>query len=157
MEYASRDACRTCPNRCTDSRHEKHVNIGNNSAFVSIVMYGDPNCPLQKMPDVAQNSPYNNFGKLKRDKRRVMVYIKRDIPKQKLRQQTSEHPFGSIKRHDGARNFLCRGKEKVAAEFALSALAYDIRRAVALCGGVQKRIERYRGIAMPKNRKMAGI
>ena len=35
-----------------------------------------------------------NFGKLKRDDKRVMIFIKRDSPKQKLRQQTSEHPFG---------------------------------------------------------------
>lgn len=157
VEYASREACRTCPNRCTDSRHEKHVNIGNNSTYVPVIMYGDPNYPLQTIPDAAQHSPYNNFGKLKRDQRRVMVFIRRDIPKQKLRQQTSEHPFGSIKHHDGARNFLCRGKNKATAEFTLSALAYDIRRAINLCGGVQKLIERFRRITMPKNRKMAEI
>ena len=26
--YSSREACRTCPNRCTDSRKPKEVNIG---------------------------------------------------------------------------------------------------------------------------------
>ena len=68
-------------------------------------------------------------------------------------QQTSEHPFGTIKHCDDSRHFLCRGKEKVTAEFALSALSYNIRRAIALCGGVQKLIERYRRIAMPKVEK----
>ena len=84
-----------------------------------------------------------------------MIFIKRDIPKQKLRQQTSEHPFGTIKHYDDGRYFLCKGKEKVTAEFALSALAYNIRRAINICGGVQKLIERYRRIAMPKIRKIA--
>ena len=84
-----------------------------------------------------------------------MIFIKRDIPKQKLRQQTSEHPFGTIKHYDDGRYFLCKGKEKVTAEFALSALAYDIRRAISICGGVQKLMERYRRIAMPKIRKIA--
>ena len=95
----------------------------------------------------------NNFGRLKR----VMVFIRRDIRKQKLRQQTSEHPFGTIKHHDDGRHFLCRGKEKVTAEFALSALSYNIRRAIALCGGVQKLIERYRRTVMPKIQKIAEI
>ena len=90
-----------------------------------------------------------------RDDKRVMIFIKRDIPKQKLRQQTSEHPFGTIKHYDDGRYFLCKGKEKVTAEFSLSALAYDIRRAINICGGVQKLIERYRRIAMPKIRKIA--
>ena len=43
-----------------------------------------------------QHSPHNNFGRLKRAEKRVMVFIRRDIRKQKLRQQTSEHPFGTI-------------------------------------------------------------
>ena len=84
-----------------------------------------------------------------------MIFIKRDIPKQKLRQQTSEHPFGTIKHYDDGRYFLCKGKEKVTAEFALSALAYNIRRAINICGGVHNLIDRYRRIAMPKIRKIA--
>ena len=104
-----------------------------------------------------QHSPHNNFGRLKRAEKRVMVFIRRDIRKQKLRQQTSEHPFGTIKHHDDGRHFLCRGKEKVTAEFALSALSYNIRRAIALCGGVPKLIERYRRIVMPKIQKIAEI
>ena len=154
-EYSSREACRTCPNRCTDSKREKHVNIGRNSTYVPVIMYGDSRYPLQQIPDVEQDTPYNHFGKWKRDEKRVMIFIKRDIPKQKLRQQTSEHPFGTIKHYDDGRYFLCKGKEKVTAEFALSALAYDIRRAINICGGVQKLMERYRRTAMPKIRKIA--
>ena len=154
-EYSSKEACRTCPNRCTDSRQEKHVNIGRNSKYVPVLMYGNPDRPLQPIPDVAQSAPHNNFGKLKRAEKRVMVFIRRDIPRQKLRQRTNEHPFGTIKHADGVRCFLCKGKEKVTAEFALSALAYNLRRAIRLCGGVPKLIELYRRTAMPKIRKIA--
>ncbi len=154
-EYSSREACRTCPNRCTDSKREKHVNIGNNTVFVPVIMYGDSRFPLQQIPDVEQDTPYNHFGKWKRDEKRVMIFIKRDIPRQKLRQQTSEHPFGTIKHYDDGRYFLCKGKDKVTAEFALSALAYNIRRAINICGGVQNLIDRYRRKAMPKIRKIA--
>ena len=120
-------------------------------------MYGDPRYPLQQIPDAEQRSPYNNFGKLKRAEKRVMVFIRRDVQKQKLRQRTSEHPFGTIKHYDGAGHFLCKGKEKVTAEFALSALSYNIRRAINICGGVQNLIERYRRITMPKMREIAGV
>ncbi len=146
-EYSSREACRTCPNRCTDSRREKHVNIGRNSKYVPVLMYGNPDRPLQPIPDVAQSTPLNNFGKLRRAEKRVMVFIRRDIPRQKLRQRTSEHPFGTIKHAGGGRCFLCKGKEKVTAEFALFALAYNLRRAIRLCGGVPKLIELYRRTA----------
>ena len=156
-EYSSREACRTCPNRCTDSKREKHVNIGKNSTYVPVIMYGNPSYSLQQIPDVEQNTPYNHFGKWNRDEKRVMLFIRRDIPKQKLRMQVGEHPFGTIKHYDDGRYFLCKGKEKVTAEFALSALAYNIRRAINICGGVQKLIDLFRRIAMPKIRKMAEI
>ena len=44
------------------------------------------------------------------------------------RQQIVEHPFGTIKAVWGYKQFLCRGKVKVAAEVALAYLAYNFRR-----------------------------
>jgi len=156
--YSSREACRTCPNRCTDSKAPKEVNIGRNSTYVPVLMYGSSEYPLQKIPEDGISSPnLNNFNKLPRDKKRVMIYIKRDIQKQKQRQQTSEHPFGTIKHYDGAGYFLCKGVEKVTAEFALSSLSYDIRRAIRICGGVKELIDRYKGIIMTERPGMARI
>ena len=99
----------------------------------------------------------NNFGKMGRAEKRVMIFIRRDIPKQKQRQQTSEHPFGTIKHYDGAGYFLCKGKEKVTAEYALSCLGYDIRRAITICGGVKALIQRFKGIPLPKLPQLAEI
>jgi len=130
--YGSQEACRTCPNRCTDSKNAKTVSIGYNSTYVPVIMYGDPKYPLQQLPDVAQNSPYNHFGKWKHAQSKVKLTIRRDIHKQQLRKELSEHPFGTVKWADGAHYFLCRGKEKVTAETALSFLAYDFRRAIRL-------------------------
>ena len=50
------------------------------------------------------------------------------------RRETVEHPFGSIKQwmHQGA--FLMRGLEKVRAEFSLTALVYNLRRALNILG-----------------------
>jgi hypothetical protein len=52
----------------------------------------------------------------------------------KLRKQLIEHPFGTIKFWNDQRHFLMRGLEKVKAEFSLSTLAYDIKRALNLIG-----------------------
>ena len=40
-------------------------------------------------------------------------------------------------KHYGADYFLCKCREKVTTETALMYLSYDIRRAIALAGGVQ--------------------
>ena len=82
-------------------RAKPEVRIGYNSVYVPVMMYGDPRYPLQQIPDVEQNSPYNHFGIRKQDDKRVMILIKRDVAKQKQRQQTSEYPFGTLKRTDG--------------------------------------------------------
>jgi len=50
------------------------------------------------------------------------------------RKEVVEHPFGTIKWYDGAHYFLCKGKEKVSAEIALSYLTYNLRRAMNILG-----------------------
>ncbi len=51
-----------------------------------------------------------------------------------MRRETVEHPFGSIKQWMNQGYFLMRGLEKVRAEFSLTALAYNLTRAVKLVG-----------------------
>ncbi|GAA0677751.1 hypothetical protein FHT00_003555 [Sphingomonas insulae] len=51
-----------------------------------------------------------------------------------VRRKTVEHPFGSIKQWMNQGAFLMRGLEKVRAEFSLTALAYNLRRAITLIG-----------------------
>ena len=63
-----------------------------------------------------------------------MIFIKRDKAKQKKRMEESEHPFGTVEWYDGVHYFLCKGREKAAAETALSYLGYNIRRAVKIPG-----------------------
>ncbi len=50
------------------------------------------------------------------------------------RREIVEHPFGSIKQWMNQGAFLMRGLEKVRGEFSLTALAYNITRAVNLVG-----------------------
>ena len=62
----------------------------------------------------------------------VRITIKRDKARQQIRKETAEHPFGTVKWYDGMGYFLCRGKEKVTAETALSYTGYNIRHAINL-------------------------
>ena len=50
----------------------------------------------------------------------------------RVRRETVEHPFGSIKQWMNQGYFLMRGIEKVRGEFSLTALAYNIRRVLNL-------------------------
>ena len=140
--YGSKEACRTCPNRCTDGKTFKTVKFGPQTKYVPVRMYGSSRFPLQAIPDVAQPDHYHAFGRVKRAPARVMIFIHRNVEKLKERFRVSEHPFGTVKFYDGAYYFLCRGKEMVAAETSLMYTSYDIRRAISLAGGVQNLIRR---------------
>ena len=50
------------------------------------------------------------------------------------RRETVEHPFGTIKARMGATHFLTKTLPKVAAEMALSVLAYNLTRAINIVG-----------------------
>jgi hypothetical protein len=50
------------------------------------------------------------------------------------RRDTVEHPFGTIKARMGATHFLTRTLPKVAAEMALSVLAYNLTRIMNIVG-----------------------
>jgi transposase len=50
------------------------------------------------------------------------------------RREIVEHPFGAIKQWMAQGAFLMRGLEKVRAEFSLTALAYNLRRALNILG-----------------------
>jgi len=50
------------------------------------------------------------------------------------RRDTVEHPFGTMKARMGATHFLTKTLPKVAAEMALSVLAYNLTRAMNIIG-----------------------
>ena len=52
----------------------------------------------------------------------------------RIRRQTVEHPFGTIKAWMGATHFLTRIIERVSTEMSLHVLAYNIKRAIKLLG-----------------------
>ena len=143
--YANKDACRQCPNRCTGSQSYKTVSFGPNTKYVPVKMYGNPRYELQKIPkDIKQNTPYNSLHRKDHPKKKVVLRIIKDKKKMKERMCLSEHPFGTVKRHQGAYYLLCKGKEKAGAEMGLSFLVYNMKRAINMVG-TEKLIEAMRG------------
>jgi transposase len=62
------------------------------------------------------------------------VRIKGDRSIVKERKNIVEHPFGTVKRAMDAGYCLCRGKGNVSGEFALTFLAYNLKRAINILG-----------------------
>jgi hypothetical protein len=52
----------------------------------------------------------------------------------RVRRQTAEHPFGTIKAWMGATHFRLRTLEKVRTEMSLHVLAYNLKRMIAILG-----------------------
>lgn len=70
----------------------------------------------------------------------------------RLRRETVEHPFGTLKRGQQARQFLTRRLSGVRGEMALSVVAYNLKRVIAVLG-VEALLERLD--AMPGQRLAA--
>jgi len=82
----------------------------------------------------------------------MQVRVEADKEKYRLRQHLSEHPFGTLKRGFDQGYLLLKRFQKVRGEFSLSALAYNIKRAIKIVG-VQGLIEAARrpGRILPLN------
>ena len=52
----------------------------------------------------------------------------------RVRRETVEHPFGTLKMRMGATHFLMKRLPKVATEMALSVLAYNLTRVMNIIG-----------------------
>jgi transposase len=92
------------------------------------------NCPIK-----ARCTSNKKFRRIKRWEHegvaeRVQQRVSAHSTVMKLRKQLVEHPFGTIKFWNDQRHFLMRGLEKVKAEFSLSTLAYNIKRAINVVG-----------------------
>ena len=52
----------------------------------------------------------------------------------RIRRQTAEHPFGTLKAWMGATHFLTRTLKRVSTEMSLHVLAYNMKRVIAILG-----------------------
>ena len=100
-------------------------------------VYGSPacrECPVK--PHCSVNKNGRLIYRTQHDDliQRLRARLSAEPDKLKERQCLSEHPFGTIKQWMNQGAFLMHGLEKVRGEFSLTALAYNLRRALNILG-----------------------
>src|SRR5436309_11228242 len=64
----------------------------------------------------------------------VQARLDRNPSKMRLRRQTVEHPFGTIKSWMGSTHFQMKTLKHVGTEMALHVLAYNMKRVISILG-----------------------
>jgi hypothetical protein len=92
-----------------------------------------PNCSLKAQ---CTTGPQRRITRWEHEHLLEAVQQRLDANPQAMRQrrETVEHPFGTIKARMGATHFLTKTLPKVAAEMALSVLAYNLTRVMNIVG-----------------------
>ncbi len=105
--FSSRSACSNCNNKCTTAKY-KQVDLKDGQK----ILYLKGNCI----------------------ERKVVIKIRPDKEKLKIRKCVVEHPFGTIKRWCDSSYMLMKSKIKGNADLSLSFLAYNMKRAIKILG-----------------------
>ena len=132
IRYANKNACKHCPNRnkCYKGKNSwKEIDFTKDQLEKPCRdwLKAEGKEPGQKKV-VAERKFHYKKVKI------VKFFLKPDREKTAQRMCLSEHPFGTIKRAMGGTHFLLRGLKKVAGEFALFCLGYNLERAKNLLG-----------------------
>ncbi|KOX98501.1 hypothetical protein AM274_30460 [Pseudomonas nunensis] len=64
----------------------------------------------------------------------MQVRLEHDLGKMKVRRQTVQHPFGTLKYWMGSTHFLTRTLPRVSTEMSLHVLAYNLKRMMSIFG-----------------------
>jgi transposase len=98
--------------------------------------YGCGNCPIRSSctPGTSRKiKRWEHEGVLDAMQRR----LDRNPDAMKIRRRTVEHVFGTLKHWMGSTHFLMKTLEHVPTEFSLHALAYNLKRVIALLGATK--------------------
>jgi transposase len=103
---------------------------------MAISKYWSSACPRCALRSKCTTSDYRRIGRWEHENvlDKMQSRLDRDPSRMKLRRQTAEHPFGTIKSWMGATHFLCRTLPKVSAEMSLHVLAYNLKRVIRIMG-----------------------
>lgn len=108
--------CKDCPKKCCKG--------------VCRTLELNKNCIIQGTPYYKTQTP--KFETIRVEQKKVILTYIPDKDKYRLRKNTSEHPFGTLKRSHDASYFLTKGVDKVTGEMALSVLGYNFTRLIKL-------------------------
>ena len=66
--------------------------------------------------------------------RRAQVRLEKNPEMMRIRRETAEHPFGTIKGWSGPQHFKMKTLKHVSTEMSLHVLAYNLKRVIGLFG-----------------------
>ncbi len=121
IRYCNKLACKNCKNKCTKSEW-KEVDFSKDSLIHKVG------------GSWKENKKDDSVKRIKKTEKKAVFIMKLNMEKLKKRMSTSEHPFGTVKRHLEGYYFLLKGKAKVEAETALLFMAYNMKRAINMLG-----------------------
>ena len=98
--------------------------------------YWSSACPSCSIKARCTPSPFRRVTRWEHEEviEAVQARLDRDPEKMRVRQQTAEHPFGTIKAWMGSTHFLTKTLERVSTEMSLHVLAYNLKRVMSLLG-----------------------
>jgi len=103
---------------------------------LTIHKYWSSACPTCAIRSRCTPAPYRRIGRWEHE--HVLEAMQRRIDRtpeaSKLRRQTVEHPFATLKAWMGATHFLTKTLPKVRTEMSLHVLAYNLKRAIKILG-----------------------
>lgn len=98
--------------------------------------YWSSDCPRCAIKDKCTPSNYRRVSRYEHEASLEAMQRRIDMQPEvmRIRRQTVEHPFGTIKDWMGASHFLTRSLERVKAEMSLHVLAYNMKRVIKIIG-----------------------
>ena len=105
-------------------------------AGLTLDVYWSSACPRCPMKTRCTNTQYRRIRRWKHEAvlEAMQERLDRRPEMMRIRRQTAEHPFGSIKQWMGATHFLTKTLARVRTEMSLHVLAYNLKRVMRILG-----------------------
>ena len=98
--------------------------------------YWSSACPGCPMKSECTDGDYRRISRWEHEDvlERVEARLDQEPERMRIRRQTAEHPFGTLKSWMGSTHFQMKTLKKVSTEMSLHVLAYNMKRAIAILG-----------------------
>jgi transposase len=98
--------------------------------------YWSSNCPTCSIKGRCTTSPYRRVSRWEHEDvlDRVQDRLDAEPERMRIRRETVEHPFGTIKSWMGSTHFQMKTLKHVSTEMSLHVLAYNLKRAMSILG-----------------------
>ncbi len=103
---------------------------------LTINKYWSSACPQCKLKEQCTTSKYRRIARWEHEDvlERMQERLDRTPEASRLRRQTVEHPYGTLKAWMGATHFLTKTLPRVSTEMSLHVLAYNLKRMMQILG-----------------------